>query len=360
LIEISHTPLSASKISLQLKDNFRSHPEFVKNEIIKGQVLKTISLNDALLLINGKQVAAKTQVPLREGATLLLKVEETVPVPTLKLMGPPITGPNTVNVAVILAAMQENLWKTILENITGSGFSKENGLLFRELMHDLSTKLFTKSDPNLLKTFIDKSGLSWEKKLKEFCIQKQIGEDGINKLVVEDLKGLGSRLLSLNADKEIILNRFISTLQNIQLLNHLGLEQDGKIFLPMPIQFPNGLFTVGQLLIQLYQEPNDQHKKKDKDRSLYRISFLLELSNLGPLRADIAVREKKIDGRFLLSNQESKLLIEKNLPSLINNLQARGFVINHMECHLKKPEVIKHSLIKEMIHEEGFTVNLIA
>lgn len=359
MIEISHTPLSASKISLQLKDNFRPHPEFAKNEIIKGQVLKTISLSEALLLINGKKVTAKTQLPLREGATLLLKVEETVPVPTLKLLGPPITGPNTVNVAVILAAMQENLWKTILENITTSGFSKENGLLFRELMHDLSTKLFAESDPNLLKTFINKSGLNWEKKLKEFCIQKQIGEDGINKLIAEDLKGLGSRLLSLNADKEIILNRFISTLQNIQLLNHLGLEQDGKIFLPMPIQFPNGLFTVGQLLIQLYQEPNDEHKKKEKDRSLYRISFLLELSNLGPLRADLAIREKKIDGRFLLANQESKLIIEKNLPSLINNLQDRGFVVNHMECHLKKPEVIKHSLIKEMIHEEGFTVNLI-
>lgn len=360
MIEISHTPLSASKISLQLKDNFRSHPAFTKNEILKGQVLKMTAQNEALLLINGKQVTAKTQLPLKAGAALLLKVEQAVPVPILKLLGPPINGPNTVNVAMILTSMQENIWKTLLENVANSEFAEENELLLRELISDLSAKLFAKADPDLLKIFIEQSGLSWEKKLKEFCLQKQIGEDGINQLVAEDLKGLGSRLLALNGDQENVINRFISTLQNIQLLNHLGLEQGGKMFLPLPIQFPNGLFTVGQLMIQFHHEFKDEHKEQENDRSFYRISFLLELSNLGPLRADIALREEKIDGRFWLSDQESKRLVEKNLPTLINKLHHRGFIINHMECHLKQSEVIKHSLMKEMINEEDFTINLIA
>ena len=87
---------------------------------------------------------------------------------------------------------------------------------------------------------------------------------------------------------------------------------------------------------------------------------MLEFSNLGPLRADLTIREKEIDGRFLLSNEEGKLLIERNLPSLINNLTARGFCIKNMECHLKKAEIVKHSLLKEIIQEEGCSVSLVA
>jgi hypothetical protein len=299
-------------------------------------------------------------MPLRQGAVLLLKVEQTDPVPTLKIMESSIAGPNTVNVSLILSAMQENLWESILENITNSGISNQEGLLFRELMNDLTTKLFTNPDPSLLKDFISKSGLDWEKKLKEICIQKQIGKDSINKILAEDLKGLGSRLLSLTAEKEAVLSRFLSTLNNIQLLNLLGLEQDGKIFLPLPIQFPNGLFTVGQLLIHLYQEKKDQPDNKKKDRSFYRISFLLELSNLGPLRADLTIRDKSIDGRFLFSKKESKLLMEKHLPFLVDNLNDRGFSIGRMACYLKRPEVVKNSLLKEIIQPEGSTVNLVA
>jgi len=360
LIEISPLSLFASKISLQLKDNATSYPEFIKNEIVQGKVLKTISSKDTLLLINGKKVTARTRLPLKEGAILLLKVEEASPVPTLKLVGPPIAAPNTVNVSLILAAMQENLWESILESITQGGISKQEGLLFQELMHDLSAKLFKNPDPNLLKNFISKSGLGWEKKLKEICIQNQTGKDSINKIMAEDLKGLGSRLLVLNAEKETVLNRFISTIKNIQLLNQSGLEQDRKIFLPVPMQFPNGLFTVGQLLIHLYQEEKDEHGSKKKDRSFYRISFLLELSNLGPLRADLTIRDKSIDGKFLFSKKESKLLIEKNLPFLVDNLNGRGFSIGRMECCLKRPEVVKHSLIKEIIQPEGSTVSLVA
>ncbi|MBL7179787.1 MAG: flagellar hook-length control protein FliK [Desulfobacterales bacterium] len=360
MIEINQLSSPASKIALQSEDSVSSLPKFIKNEVVNGKVLKTTSPSDALLLIKGIRVTAKTHLPLREGAGLLLKVEEIFPLPILKVIGPQFGCHAAVNVSAILCAMKENLWKSTLEYFKQSELSKEDAFLFRKLMQDVSMRLFKKPTPELLKAFIDKSGLSWEKKLKEICLQKQIGADGINRLIAEDLKGLGSKLISLSAEKEVLLNRFVSAITNIQVLNHFGLEQDGKIFLPIPIQFPNGLFTIGQLLIRPYQEKEGEHGKKENDRSFYRISFLLELSNLGPLRADLTIREKEIDGRFLLSNAAGKLLVEKNLPFLIKTLTESGFSICQMECHLKKDEIVTQSLIKEIIQEEGCTVSLMA
>jgi hypothetical protein len=227
-------------------------------------------------------------------------------------------------------------------------------------MQDLSTRLFLKPKPELLKAFIDKSGLGWEKKLSEICLQKHIGENTINKLITADLKGLGSRWLALNANNEVLLERFISAIKNFQLLNAFGLEQEGKIFLPIPIQFPNNLFTVAQLLIHLHQEKKSAQGKKEDEHSFYRVSFLLELSNLGPLRLDLTIRGKEIDGRFLLSKKEGILIVEKNLPTLTRHLIERGFVIQHMECHLRKAETVTQPLIKEILPEEGHSVSLMA
>ncbi len=359
MIEISHLPFSASKLALQAEDSFTSLPEFIKNEVVEGKVLQTTSLK-SVLLIKGRRVMAKSHLPLKEGAVLQLKVTETHPVPILKLLGAPTTGADAVNAAMIFSAMKENLWKLLMENLNLHGLSKEDALLFKELLHDLSAKIFKKPTPDLLRTLIEQSGLGWEKKLKEISFQKQIGTEDFNKLIGKDLKGLGSRLLFQNAEKQVLLNRFVSAIKNIQLLNHLSLEQDNKIFLPIPIQFSDGLFTVGQLLIHIRQQQKDEDGKEKRDRSFYRISFLLEFSNLGPLRADLTIRGKEIDGRFLLSKEEGKLIVERNLPSLIKNLTARGFSINHMECHLKEAETVKHSLLKEIIQEEDCSISLVA
>ena len=57
--------------------------------------------------------------------------------------------------------------------------------------------------------------------------------------------------------------------------------------------------------------------------------------------------------------KEGKILIEKNLPSLINTLTEKGFSVNQMECQLKKEHTVRHSLIQEIIGEQGCSVSLV-
>jgi len=355
-----HPPSSGSKISLKPDPDITYPLKFHKNEVLEGKVLKSLSSGNALLLIKGEKVIARTHVQLSEGTVLSLKVEETLPTPVLKLLGIRLTGLDAINISMILSAMKENLWKSIHENIDHQGLPQAERAQFRELMDDLSQRLFLKYAPDMLKTLIDKSGLGWEAKLLRAFMNKTITGDNLNKLIRGDLKGLVSRFLGLEQEKGVLLRRFVSAIENIQLLNHLGLEQERKMFLPVPIQFADGLFALGQLLIHLPRKEKDEGGKQKPDKNVFSISFLLELSNLGPVRADLVIKGEEIEGRFLLAKEETKSFIENNILSFISNLKDRGFKIRHMDCHLKEPGLIRQSLVNEIVQEEGNTICLVA
>jgi hypothetical protein len=361
LIYVTYPPSSSPlKISLQKKPHPESFLTLSKNEIVEGMVLKSFPLSKALLFIKGKRVMARTAIPLTEGRVLSLKVQETMPVLTLKLLGVKPADLDSVNTALILSAIKENLWKSTSENIDHYGLSREALSRFKELMDDLSLGLFSKSAPDLLRLLIDKSGMSWEAKLREALQNKAVGRDNLTKLLDGDLKGLASKFLGLKGESAVLLKRLVSTLTQIQILNYLGLEQEGKIILPVPIQLPDGLFTVGQLLIQLPQKEGNAHRKRKARKDLSRIVFLLDLSVLGPLRADLTIRGQAIEGRFLLSKKEAEACIQKGIPILVNRLEEKGFSVLSMECHLKDPVIVNESLVQEIIPDEGCMLNLIA
>ena len=360
MIEVHCSPLLSSKISLRSEENSTALPKFFKNEIVWGKVIKSLSLKDAVLLIKGRRIMARAHTPLEEGKILSLKVEEVSPVPVLTLLGTKFNRPEVINISMLLSSMKGNLWESAVEGISEYGFPKEDSVLFKKLLNDLSRKLFLKSSPDSLRVFIDKSGVSFEAKLRKYLLQKTIRGGVIEKLISDDLKGLASKFLAVNEEKQSLLHDFVSTLKNIQLLNHIGLEQERKIFLPLPFQLPDGLFGVGQLLIHLNQKKKDPLKKIGNDKAFYHLTFLLDLLDLGQLRADINVREKEIKGAFFLTKEETKLLIEKNIPSLVNNLKDKGFSIHGIKCHMKEIEVLENALIKEIIKKEGSTISWVA
>jgi len=349
---------SSSKISLQPNDNKTIYPKLVENEIVEGKVLRSFSLKNVLLLIKGKEIMAKTHMPLREGSVISLKVEDVHPNPVLKLLGVVNENIETLNTSTILTGLKENLWKTIIENIDQWMIPDSDKKLFKVLIDDISKNLLQKPNPDLLRKLIDKSGIAWEAKLREIVTSKtNYGKININEVITGDLKGFGSKILSLLDGQSDFFERFISTIKNFQLLNQVGLEQERKIFIPIPVQFSDGLFAIGQLLIHLNGNKNKDGNGKEKD--YFKISFLLEMSNLGPLRADLVVRQKQINGRFLIVEEKAKGIIEKQLPSLIKTLEQKGFVIPHFECHIKEPVEIKDTLIKEIIHKESHNINFI-
>ncbi|UCE34776.1 MAG: flagellar hook-length control protein FliK, partial [Deltaproteobacteria bacterium] len=295
-----------------------------------------------------------------EGSVLALRVEQTGLLPILKLVGVRATDTDAVNSALIVSAVKENLWQSILEDIHTYGLSRESVSRFKELIDTLSFRLFSKSTPELLNRLIDKSGIMWEAKVKKAVTDQSISTRHLNELMSGDLKGLASRLLAEKGDEAVSLKRLVSTLENLQILNHLGLNHGRKIFLPIPMQFPGGLFTAGQLLIQLPYERQHEKENKKVGKDVSRITFLLELSILGPLRADLTIHGRSIEGRFLLTNEEAKSRVEGAIHFLIDRLVESGFSVTFLECYLKEPEIVTESLIREIIPDEVGTLNLFA
>lgn len=360
MTEVNYSPIPESKISFPSGNGDTPNLKLVKNEVLKGKVLKTISSNKALLLIKGQKIMARSHLPLTEGSEISLKVEKIDPNPILKLLGTKHETINTIKTSMILTGIKKNLWKTIIEHIDRFRLSNDEKKLFKELADHISKRLFLKPTPDLLRELIDKSGLGWEAKLREIITSKTFPKANINELISGDLKGLGSKFIASMKQQNEVMNQFVSMIKNIQLLNRFGLEQDGKIFIPIPMHFPDGLFTVGQLLIHLHQNKKRGHETKKTDKDLFKVSFLLELSNLGPLRADLSVRGEQINGRFLMVEEHAKLLIETNLPSFVKILKERGFSILHLECQIKDPGDIKDPLIKKIIREEIHNISLVA
>jgi hypothetical protein len=359
LTQIIHSPILESRLSLQFRDNDTSHPQFIKNEIVKGIVLKSISSTSIMLLIKGKRVNANTHVPLSEGSFVTLKVENTHPNPILKLLNIEGKGIDTVNTSIILNGINKNLWKTIIENIDQYAIPIKEKEILEELFTNISKKLFPNPTPDLLKEFIDQSGMGWENKIRELLTSETHHQLDIQKLLTSDLKGLISKYITSSSQENELFKGFVSMIQNIQLLNHFAIKEDGKLFIPLPLRFSDGYFTVGQLLIESDRFKGSR-KNKEQENGIFRISFFLELSHLGPLRADLAIQNNKISGRFLTVKEKTKKVIEKQLPSFISAFNKRGFSILHLECYLKAPKHINDTLIKEIIPKRSCNISLVA
>ena len=359
MIEVINRQSSASRISLQPGADSPALLPLSRSEIIEGRVLQSSSLNNALLLIKGRRVMAKTHVPLSEGSMLSLRVQDVSPVPILRLIDIKSADFEVVRSSIILSAIQQNVWKALLDNIYHYGLPKDAISPFRELMSSLSMRLFFSPSTELLRTFIDQSGLRWESKLREVLLNRSLNRESLNSLIQWDLKGLTSKLLTLQTQKGNSLKRLVSTIQDIQLLNKFGVEQKGKIFLPIPIQFPDGHFTVGQLLIRFPRSQKDERKGQKAERAGTRITFLLELSRLGPLRADLTVKGKEIKGRFLLTNEVAKQRIEASIPMFVERMKQRGFSLQSLDCYCMDPKVVTQPLITEIMYDQGNTISVV-
>ena len=181
--------------------------------------------------IQGQRVIANTHVPLAEGSAVTLKVEKTHPNPILKLINVESEGvDNIINSSVILDGIKKNLWKTIFENMDQFSFSVKDKEIFSELVKNISKKLLPNPTPDTLMKSINESGLGWENKLRELLDLKTHPQAEIQKLLAGDLKGLLSKLITSTGGNNAHLNRLFSMIQNVQLLNHFGFEQYGKIF----------------------------------------------------------------------------------------------------------------------------------
>ncbi|MBU1052875.1 MAG: flagellar hook-length control protein FliK [Proteobacteria bacterium] len=357
MIEINGLPSSGVLIYDSDQPRSANTARFIKNEIIKGRVLKLLDSNTALINIKGRDFSARTQVPLKVGSEMTFKVEKLTPVPELRALGIQFVKPEAANISAILSALKDNLWKSVFDKISTVKGSTPEEISYSQIIDSLPKKLLKSGKTEYVKEIINRSGLFLESKLKQAIGPKPLEPEQIRQLIKNDIKGMLLGLISETDDEDA--KQLLSVIKSLQLLHISGVEQERKMFIPLPLLLPDGHFCTAQLLFKLPKLLKDIPEESEENENPLKISLFLELSNLGPIKADFTLKGKTLYGMFGAAVAETVEILENSMESFRNTLLEKGFYIQHIECRLKEPEIINEPLIFNIIQTTENNVNLV-
>ena len=307
---------------------------------MEGEVVESYSSNTALLLIKGKRLIARTSVPLPPGKTVALRVEETAPLPVLRLIGLKAADPRVANLPLLLSAIDENIWQSVYAWARKNPLQSNLASLLQRALKDWRGDL-SGMGPESLKKMLDRSGYHWEAKLGQLVRPKKTSVD-LSKLVEGDLKGETIRSMAQGEGGNSLLKRLLHVIEEVQILN-LGLLENRKIFLPIPLEFPDGWYTVAQLLIHLPGRREDPSGKEEK--RVTHITLLLNMSGLGCLRIQMTIMGKNIEGVCMTGSEETRAYLERNISSFMEGLGEKGFSVRSFACILEDLREVERNLL---------------
>ena len=329
-----------------------SIPRLQRHEILTAKVLRSLPNGTTLLSIKGQQVPVKTHVNLQPGQSVCLQVKSLSPTMILQLVAEKGTNVTAGRFPVLMNALAENPWKLTLEAILQLNSGKPNMKNLLALIQDSTQGLFRNSGSDLLNLLISKTGLSLESKLKKAVLAHTCSKSRLEGLFQNDLKALLLKAIGQHSQPQRQLKQLLVVIENFQLLNQEGLQSGGRIFLPIPMQFGDGFFTLGQLLVERDQSEQQAKGNHTRAEPVFRVTLQLKLSRFGTLRAEIKLCQKQVSVNFLVSEPESKNIIKSKMDTFMKALADKGFVFNAVGCTVADSETDMHALISEFMPAE--------
>jgi len=336
------------------------------NAEVAATVTRVLSARRVQLIIDGQRIIADTCLELQAGSRLQLKMIQTDPRPVLKILAsagpqasggmpapqrPPLAGDPFAGLSSLLAAVNR---LSAGSDGGGEGLARLTGLI---------TTLALKSaapDAALLGRLLLNAGMVWEAKLTEALTRKPaLAPEGLRQMATGDLKAAALELLQEAAGDPAArgpVERFLEGLETLQLLNRHAAGQNARLILPLPVLWDDGL-QFGQLLLDLDREAGGEGPAAEK---VTRLSLLLTLSRLGPLRGDFVIWRKTVNGTFGVVDAEAARLVGSDLPRLARALDRIGFSVGRIDCRvLGHTTLAGTSLAEELIVAAESGLNLV-
>ncbi len=339
---ITRINISSSQLHIN-KDTVKKSilSKLVKNQVIQAKVLNLLPDNKVELQVFGQKVIAKSAMSLSLFEDVQLKVLQEKDSIVLKLLGP---------AQKMTSKQVSSLVSFFSKNNPIPDISKSNILNIKDILNDIALKS-DKADHDFLPRLIEKGGLSWEKKIAHFVSGKndnQSSKTNIDHLLKQDIKGsLLKELFFSDFQKGApakAATPFFESVENFQQLNNQTSES-GRFLLPFPVFSESG-FEFGQLLIDLGEKNKDD---KSTSKKVVNISFLLNMTQLGPVRADFSVLNQAITGRFLLQDEAVCQFMQSLIPDLKDQLSKVDYKVHQIECKVAKKEEIQESIFIESL-----------
>jgi hypothetical protein len=354
---ISKIHISTPEIMIQKQaGKFADPPVFKENQVVSAKVMSLLSPGKALLLIDGQKVIAKTGLLLNQGEELQLKVVQQKDMVLLKLLEP-MQSAGTKQLFPLIRFLSEN---NALPDIARTKIPD-----LKNILQETALKSGTRDDSFLLR-LIENNGMMWEKKIASLVkvhgqeTFKSSLDQFLNQSLKQDLKGvllnqLFMKMPGSEAQQKMVTG-VLDTLENFQLLN-TQTSESGRYLLPFPI-FAGSDFSFGQLFIDTGDKKEDKNRDSHK---MVRISFLLNMTNLGPVRADFSILEKGITGRFLLENDDVRDYVQSMILELESRLKLMEYKVGNIDCKTAAKEEIQPNVLMESLfdNEDDSVLNIV-
>ena len=122
--------------------------------------------------------------------------------------------------------------------------------------------------------------------------------------------------------------KLFETIDNLQLLNQESTRQDQSFLAAFPLFWLDQRGR-GEILIK-----RDDSASLDRPKRSYKISLLLSLSELGRLKVDVELNQKKIHGTVWTEPGEPHDAISAGLGSLAESLEAAGLKVIRLDAQV--------------------------
>ena len=334
-------------------------PGIKPGRTIDAKVVDVTAQNRVQLLVGDQKLTVSTRLPLTRGMDIPMKVVRSRDGIVLKPLPNPSGPVSALPDPPKLTPTEKPFQGIAFQSFSPAKIFQGLGALSRlqePLLNDILMTLSLKSDvrdDQFLPKIIENMGLSFEKKMTAGlggAPDKKEAAHAIKQLAGKDLKAAVLSLAGMESEpvKGTELKQIADALDNFAQLNvksgDAGQNQDGARFLlPFPVWREDG-FDFGQIMLDMGKTGTADTKKKIRS-----ISFLLNMTALGPLRADFSILEKTITGRFLLENQETCDYLAPKLSQLRQRLSKIGYQAGNIDCRVARPEQIAPtSLMRSM------------
>lgn len=303
--------------------------------------------------------------------------------------------------------LSQNSLSQIVESRDGTPLNTLKALqtVFLQSMHDVALKS-EQADTDFFPRLLRQGGLLLEKKLAVEVSEKKPGTEGLKPLedtrreagplieknasdspnqqkrseksslmpweksvsfdqkydLKSDLKSIAMKLLAQVADNEKgrasegeattadQIKGFLQSVEKVQQLNS-HLSDSGKYLIPFPI-FDAGQFTFGQLYFDLGGKDGDGENRNSTSQRIFNVSLLLEMSALGPVRADFSMLDHYISGVFQVGDTEVAEFFDRMLPELVQRLEAHDYLVKGIACKLVPPQSLdEKSFFKDLLQD---------
>lgn len=364
---------------------------FTKGEVLNAVVDEKLPGQKVVLALKEQRIVADSEIPLREGERIAVKVDQLQPKVVLRILTQEQTetGPlketlplkeqlllyrsNPSALKEVIAEANEVLTPQLQDELSQKGIKTDLKMLLRRFEELVFTKANT-TEPDFVKDFVAKLGLTLENNLVKLVKEqgqeqgKEPGKEppvrqsahkgavaagpardaGPIRDAVDSLKGqllkLSSEIGQILAkgdikDTEVLkqLNRLgdfanqaVKTVEAQQAVNVVLQESDSGFVLQIPVQLRDGM-----RMAEVYVEADRDSGRSDANGRSYRVVFFLDMDAIGNIMVDASIRNKRISCTVKCETEPVRRFAAELLASLEEGLAAQGYGIDYLACNLE-------------------------